>query len=1469
MKQLLLILVVLFPFLVSSQWNEFTSHPFSDTLWSVSRDGNRVLIAGNEGVLYSSNALGSVSEISDFYQPTDAEIYNRSKFYGCYVYDNDLWICGRDTVNNQGVVFYSDNNSSWRCKLQSSVTTKFVDCEVESVRLYCVGENGYAQFNSTTGTFQLEGIINANNSENYTAVTKGNNNKVVALSDEYFTIIDRDNGPIEHYERSNDYDDISRFSWYPVEVYVTRKNNIFKGEEPFNSFEHINAISDVDTFNCVLSYYGFLAGSNDGIYYYNSTDQYGEKFVGTEGYYITDVHAAGAPAYVKLAVGANGTILWVNGLSGPTFPFVGFDYSSTYCLDSLSRIDNLGSESYSYEWFLDNNLIASTYDLEYTFTTPGYHTIKLVGSNGTLSDSLTKGIWVVSPPAPTIAHSVSDSIVCHEGTVDFTFDTESGINYALMRSQHGSPDTVFTGNGGSVTVSTDLITDTTYFELYAGYPSTDCYVLHELDTIFVQKPKAQFHATHLNQDPGGLIYLYDNSLYSDTSEWILNSNIQHVNSNEYFTDYSTEGFKDLGLIAITDFGCRDTLIEEDVIFITDTSIYHDGCFDLNFYQKNTYYSQHHYQKLISDMITDNYGNIYLTGTSDYLSVPTKQGQSPDSLINMGFFIAKYNKYGVLKWMTTFGLDMDDAYLTPSTSTYRSNVLKIKQEGSGDKLSLVISQSNGCITNYKSNDGEIVTFDIGSVPSGGSDAVLQIDSLGRFQKLFRSIEWYTNSRVTGDIDKIGNIYAVTEDDLQYYSIVGKDSLMGISAPQNHKLGKIESNGNVAWSLETDFLVNPGMVKVVGDKFYVFGHDFGDNLFSTDGTTIIAPGSTATVFSRVLVCYDTSGVLQWHYKFPYATNGNIQMNVDEQKNLYLSLYGGYSDSIVIVDPLGNEITTASRLIKFSENGTLGFHYTGILSNNNFTTSTTDVETWDDKVAYLSSSNGTISQQLFPIAPGSFDTLMFPNNLGGLYYGPIYNENGILLDSFFIANDLNTDPINDFLLPTEITFNENKTYYASNISLGITWRNTYYPTYMQQSNGEQSWLLTNSLDRECGASQLLVEVEDTVVCRVDSTTLNITNNILGLGQFASENVFYLETSDTPQFNVFNSTNIDSISNGNLLSNIPWSFNYSQSTNDTIWLRLRSTLPEISSNLFYIVFEPEMNDTTYTKYICKDDSVSLVASYGETYSWYDESQNIIGNSDSIVVFIDNSDTLFEVNVVNACGVGWSEVFEVVPTQYIEYNTDSVSLCPDIKTEVEFLPNYHYQMNGNTSTVDSITFSFEFNQDTLIEFMLLDSIGCSFDDSIQFLIYPTQPPNLNLVGPPWEIVAPNTYMDYFWYSNSFFNNASGPHAIYPSETGEFFLEVTDSNGCVTTNSYYFSNASIENNSIPKITIYPNPVDEKLNFSGDYKAFDRVEIISLDGRVVFYSEFTSTIDIGSFASGSYLVILSNDSEKFRYRIVKK
>jgi hypothetical protein len=146
---------------------------------------------------------------------------------------------------------------------------------------------------------------------------------------------------------------------------------------------------------------------------------------------------------------------------GLTYPRALFDVNtSTLCTDDTIRLTNRGYEGYSYRWFKNDTLFATTYNASYKVSS-GLNYIKLVVTNALGTDSMVLPLDAAAHSILTLNVKARRDTVCSNGNAYFdVFNSRPDVLYRLGRECCGYIAQY--GNGSTLTlaINTNAYEDT-------------------------------------------------------------------------------------------------------------------------------------------------------------------------------------------------------------------------------------------------------------------------------------------------------------------------------------------------------------------------------------------------------------------------------------------------------------------------------------------------------------------------------------------------------------------------------------------------------------------------------------------------------------------------------------------------------------------------------------------------------------------------------------------------------------------------------------------------------------------------------------------------------------------------------------------------------------------------------------------------------------------------------------------------
>ena len=180
------------------------------------------------------------------------------------------------------------------------------------------------------------------------------------------------------------------------------------------------------------------------------------------------------------------------------------------------------------------------------------------------------------------------------------------------------------------------------------------------------------------------------------------------------------------------------------------------------------------------------------------------------------------------------------------------------------------------------------------------------------------------------------------------------------------------------------------------------------------------------------------------------------------------------------------------------------------------------------------------------------------------------------------------------------------------------------------------------------------------------------------------------------------------------------------------------------------------------------------------------------------------------------------------------------------------------------------------------NAAGCLHTDSFELIVNDVpeiqagQNPN-DLTTWIVNFIVPGTSpYTYLWTDTAGLFMSTAPSVSIESN-GQYHVTVTDANGCVSNTDVFNVNYNaITNLNISEFSVYPNPTSGYLNieFTSTKLADYAVKVISYNGAQVYIDElrrfngdYKNTIDLSSFAKGTYLVEIGYEGHMIYRKIV--
>ena len=193
----------------------------------------------------------------------------------------------------------------------------------------------------------------------------------------------------------------------------------------------------------------------------------------------------------------------------------------------------------------------------------------------------------------------------------------------------------------------------------------------------------------------------------------------------------------------------------------------------------------------------------------------------------------------------------------------------------------------------------------------------------------------------------------------------------------------------------------------------------------------------------------------------------------------------------------------------------------------------------------------------------------------------------------------------------------------------------------------------------------------------------------------------------------------------------------------------------------------------------------------------------------------------------------------------------------------------GVTTQVGSngpLNFSYDINK-PIIEVIVSDTLNVYDAPPV-----PVVSADLNIP----ELSTPDLGYDYQWYLDGAIISGETNPSIILVDVGDYTVSATDTNGCRSFSTVYtYNNASISENQLNEIVLFPNPTSEVVNIElGNSTNVQSISITDMLGREVqsFLVDGQSKVlvNLSKEENGIYMVVFHSDSGRLgAKRLIKR
>jgi large repetitive protein len=154
---------------------------------------------------------------------------------------------------------------------------------------------------------------------------------------------------------------------------------------------------------------------------------------------------------------------------------------------------------------------------------------------------------------------------------------------------------------------------------------------------------------------------------------------------------------------------------------------------------------------------------------------------------------------------------------------------------------------------------------------------------------------------------------------------------------------------------------------------------------------------------------------------------------------------------------------------------------------------------------------------------------------------------------------------------------------------------------------------------------------------------------------------------------------------------------------------------------------------------------------------------------------------------------------------------------------------------------------------------GSSVPPPVTLVVFPLPDP---IVSYSWGTFSTGSgYVSYQWYVDGLPISGATSATTTATENGTYYVEVSDSNGCVSNSDVYIlTNLAVANinSAATSVSIFPNPASDRVYIHATVKV--KAVVTTVDGKEV--AKFAGdTADVSGLPSGLYMILVYDENDK--------
>ena len=412
----------------------------------------------------------------------------------------------------------------------------------------------------------------------------------------------------------------------------------------------------------------------------------------------------------------------------------------------------------------------------------------------------------------------------------------------------------------------------------------------------------------------------------------------------------------------------------------------------------------------------------------------------------------------------------------------------------------------------------------------------------------------------------------------------------------------------------------------------------------------------------------------------------------------------------------------------------------------------------------------------------------------------------------------------------------------------------------DGATAGSMSNRTETIKTSGDYAVRVYNTIGCADTSAIVNVhvysvpPNAINPSGNLefcAGDQVTLAATQDPAFLYQWRKNNVAITAGGNSSS-----YTVTASGNYNVVISINSKCTSTSS-VYIVNVKPQVKPV-----ITVDNEFISTAAY-LSYQWYKDGTAIAGAVNQIYKVTDNGQYTLRVTDASDCSVQADPVTVCVPVPHIQANGNFLS-----STAGTF---YQWYVNG-VAISNATTQNYLVNTTGDYKIKVIRNDGCaSFSNTIHICI----PTPVITVGDN-NVLTSSAGLSYQWFLDDAPIADGDTRIIVAVQDGAYSVQVEDLSGCISMSAPVSIVVTGIHNGLKNAAIrcFPNPFEDRIHIDiqslsllpAKAAVYDMSGLLLLEGEINNTGEQTLPMD--AIAPGSYILLLTTDTDRFYYKIVK-